>query len=390
MVDRERVEVFVWQHLSGSLWGQVGEIDKHQSLSFEDRYLRAGPWTLQASYDGQSAKVNRQSLLTFGFRDMPLYTGLVEHLGPQSDVRGKVTYDLAGVNAVALLEDPLAWPEPAVSLPSQQFTHYELSGVAEDVLSTMIRQQYGRLYDGGVYEATVAASRHRGASIEVRNRYRPLLQSIQYRCEVAELKPRVRLVPTAPGSTRANLTIDFEDTTDLSERVHLSQQIGTLKSWSQYDEVPQATRGIVAGAADKQIDRPLRQAIAADAEDAWGRRRETFIDARDMGRPENLPGRGDEELSDLAQQSSFNIETDDAAGMRYGRLFGVGDQVTVELAIGLPRAERLGAATVTSDSGGIKVSLKPGDPEADPNPLYTTGTILRRFRRWIRDLQQED
>lgn len=378
------IQASVWQQIDGPTWGKVGELAAWTSLSYEHRHLQAGQWSLVTSWNEQAAKLGKKRMITFDFRGQR-FTGVVEHLSPRLEDNG-IGMEIGGSDALTLLGDVADWPLPNAALSAQSTAHYTVKGAAETALGGLIDANYGRLYEGGVFQMAPVVSQGRGISVSLNERFSNLLTVVTEKCALANLGVRVGLVQNGAG-TRADLTTWFFQPQDRSVRVRLSQKIGTLRTWTQSDDAPTATRAI-AGGGGKGTTRIFRERIDAAAEDEWGRRREVFVDARDTTDTADLDERADSELVDATAQSSFELEATDAEGMRYGDHYVVSDSVAVEVldqSVVLP----LGAAAISADSSGVTVTLRPGNPDAS-DPLFAQAALFRSMRRRLRALETEE
>lgn len=386
-VTVDAVVVSVWQHFDGPTWAKVGEVAAWTSVSVEPRHLLPGPWTITMPFNAQVARINRRHILTFDFRGLR-FSGVIERLNPHSDDNGNAVLELSGVDAMTLLGDVLCWPVPDAALDAQTVARYVDSGPTETVLLSLIAANYSRHYGGRQFEAVYAASQGRGGTAKVSLRFHKLFDVVSTWCKTGDLGVRVGLKETT-GKTRADLTVDFYEPQDRSLRARLSHKVGTLRSWSESDDVPTATRMIEAGSGTGTA-RIFRPVVSDEAESAWGRRREAFADARDASDVEDLDARGAQDLADATTQSSFDLEAVDSKGMRFGEHFNVGDLVTIELMTGVSKVDRLNVVTVTSDSsGGLQVQLKPGNPDT-ATPLFALAALMRGLRKRVRDLELED
>ena len=385
------IAVGVWSHVSGSTWQRLTRIDRWSSLSYDMRHLQPGPWSLSMAYGdgGQADKIQKTSLLTFDARGQR-YTGAVETRGYSSDATtGKPILDVSGLDAMALLGDPLMYPVPTASLDAQTSAYYVASGAGETVIGDAIRANMNRLYQGGLFQVALSASQGRGGNVNLHQRFTPLLQLVADKAGIAGLGVRIGLTAASLTSTFADLTCEFYVPRDQSARVKLSQKAGTLRSWSQSDNAPTETRPVAAGGG-KLTARVFRQAVvASDAEAEWGRRKEVFLDARDTSDPATLDERAQSSVNDGAEQSSFDLESAEAAGMRFGDHFVTGDSVTVELLTGLSKVDRLNSIVITADGSGRSVQPRPGNPDGT-DPEFSQSAITRGIAKGLRGLQQEE
>lgn len=135
--------------------------------------------------------------------------------------------------------------------------------------------------------------------------------------------------------------------------------------------------------------RRYRQVSDIDAEAEWGRVREVLVTASGEDRNKALDEQGQQALDDQAAQTVFELETTEAAAMRYGIHYAVGDEVLVELVTGVSRTERVGAVRVTATpDSGVVVQTVPGDPDA-ANPLFALAALVRGLRRRVNQAQED-
>lgn len=400
----ESVDVTVWQHLDGPTWTQVGVIDDITSSMHEPRRLQSGPWTLQMPATQQTlplVSVATKRLFTFEYRGK-MFTGVVGHVGQESDDQGNQTVDLSGLDAMSLLGRVLCWPVPDQGLDAQGVARWTTTGNVEDVLTQLISANYSRDFAGTLYEAVVAPSQGRGgpATPPPSLRFHNLLDRVTAWCSNHGLGLSVGLVPHSDVSTRADLTISFHEPKDQSNRVYLSPELGTARAWSQADDAPTATRAIVAGGGVGAA-RIFRLVIDTDAEAVWGNCGTVFVDARDTSDPATLDARGLEELTNATAQSAFDLTAAEVKGTRYGDHFVVGDWVTINLP-GVDKVTTLGAATIETGSEGVTVAFVPGDPDTSATSSKKKAAvapwapvvakirpILQSLSKSVQNLQQE-
>jgi hypothetical protein len=378
----------VWRWLSGSTWGRVQELAGWETMNVEVRHLQAGPWALLLPYNDQARKIQLTDMLTFDYRGVRS-TGLVEHRGFSQAERGRIRMDLAGSDALALLSDADIRPDPTAPLGAQTKVYYDASGVPEDVLRTMISLEMDRLYLGEQYEVDVDPSLHRGKGTATEHaRFVNLLSEVTARCQAAGLGIRVGLVSDPGASNRATLRCWFYEPQDKSARVRLSHKVGTLRSWSQSDDAPKATRGVALGPGSGTA-RKFREVIRDDVEAVWKRKRETAVDAADSTTDADMDTRVTDELNNSAEQSSFDLTAVDAVGMRYGEHYGVGDLVAIELLTGVAKVDTLTVVVVKSDGAATSVELKPGNPDAQ-SAMFSQRAIVQGLSAQLRQLSARD
>lgn len=387
--------IAAWSHESGSTWRRFTEVDRWRSPSFERRDLQAGAWSMSLPFNAETDGIGQSSLLTVDFRS-DRYTARVDHAEVGVDSKGKPTLNLSGTDALSFLKDSDCWPVPSTPAVAGDVTqasaYYTDSGATETVLRRLIKVN---AIDRDGQPFTMADDQARGGSLSLKVRNTNLLEVVTRECRTAGLGVRVGLVSADPDSTTADLTCSFYVPRDRSKDFRISSAAGTLRSWSQSDDAPTATRALVAGGGEG-ADRMMRLVVDTAAEAASGRMVEMFVDARDIDKTASdaaaqLDKRGWQALAEAAAQSSSTIEATDAVGMRYdgGDLVQVSDWITVEPIEGQPSVQQLGAVVITQESGsGVKVSLVPGNPDGS-DPILRHAANLRRLRRDVNALQRE-
>lgn len=388
MSDDYPLRVSLWRRVPDTTqWSLVTDLTTWTACTVEPRYLDGGTWSLSMPYDVQGAKVDRRDLLTFdlirdGLEPVRLMTGVIKTKPVGADERGKVTQELAGVGALGLLGGVVAWPAPLSPWTAQPVARYDDTGPAEDVLRRLFDRNWNQRLGMG---AAIATSQGRGGTIKLSLRGHNMLNMARIKAEPAGLAFRMGLEPLT--DTRSQMRIEFYLPQDRSQRVWLSNDIGSLRTWTHEENAPTATRALVAGQGAGAA-RVFRQVTGPAQEVGWYWPIETFVDARDVDNTTDLDVRGREALADATATSVFDLEAVEAEGIRYGQHFTLGDTVTVDLATGVRATDVLRGVTVTGGEGGVKVRLLPGNPDA-ARPIYRQAAIIRGLRTDIAALQRE-
>jgi hypothetical protein len=358
----------------------VAVIPSWSGLDLQPRYNGAGTWTLTMPYDRWAAKVAPADVWTFDWRDLRV-TGLVESMEPGLDERGQLVLAVGGLEAFALLGDVLAWPNPALALTNQP-ERFRMQGAAETVLRTVL---HGNMVTRRADNLTVDASLGRGGSFTVNARFQPVMELVTA-VDAAGLGIKVGLVDDS--SLRATMRVSFFEGVDRSDRVRLSQAMGTLRAWKHANNAPTGTDIIVGGKGQgtaRLFVRVKDDAVAA----TWGRKREVFLDARDEAAAAVLTERGNEALVEAAASASFELDATDVRSMRFGEHYHLGDRVLVDLSTDVGQTETLRGAQIAADSSsGVTVKLIPGNPDAAPD--LKMAAILRAMRTRLRALEREE
>ena len=141
-----------------------------------------------------------------------------------------------------------------------------------------------------------------------------------------------------------------------------------------------------------EVNRRIVTVIESDRETEWGRIRESIVDAReedDQDSDAALVAKGTESLLESGTQRGFELEAVEAAGMRLGDHYSLGDDVLVEPMPGVSSVERLSGVKLAGSSAGLTVTLLPGDPNAT-DPMFRQAALVRDTRRRQASLEREE
>lgn len=248
MTVAESVRVGVWEkRAAGQGWGQVAEVQTWTDLAVAPRFNTPGPWSMTLPWNAQTARITKRHLLTVDFRGERT-TCVVERFGASSAEDGRPLLNVSGLDALTLLGDALGWGSPGNTLAEQRSVRYYETGPAETVLRQLIAVN---LVNRLGYEITLPASQGRGAEVTVNSPFDNVLPIVTEKATLAGIGVRAGLVNTT-GNTKAEFRVEFYTPADRSQRVKLSQRVGTLRSWKQEDLLPKATRAIVQAAKEQQ------------------------------------------------------------------------------------------------------------------------------------------
>ena len=173
--------------------------------------------------------------------------------------------------------------------------------------------------------------------------------------------------------------------TDRTASARLSRDYGNLLSSRTVLAAPSGTIVLVAGSGEGTA-RVIRTRENTQAATEWGRRVETFRDARDTSDNTTLDQRGDEALLESARTAAWNVDVIDTPGMNWPDAYAVGDLVTV-LTESVAVTDQVVAVELTYDEAGETVRPILGSSElADNSPdIYAT---VRRLRQRLDALER--
>lgn len=401
MVANDLPIVSVWAD-AGTQWNKVGEIAAYESLMFEPRNLEPGTWQMSLPYDDRAQALIPSRLVTIDWRGKTT-TWTVESFAPSADEQsGIAMLAVGGTAGMSILSRELAWPNPANSLATQPYIDPSATVTPVIAETFVLNQIQGNFVTRRGVTMTVPASGGRGATVQMRPNFDNLLELVLNavrasgqdvtRPTVPAFRVDVGLVRTAPGSLRANLTVVIKTPAALTGRARLSYRVGTIRSWTQTNTAPTATRVLVAGAGSgtTKVWRDVTTPDSIQAATDWGGHRVMFLQGPDSFDNPELDQAGKSQLSESVGTTALAVEAAEAPGLLAFQDYEVGDQVTVELMSNpqFPIVDNyVSGISVTVDSGGPQVVPSFGDPN-DLHPQLTMAQMIKAQRRRIRALEQ--
>lgn len=305
-----------------------------------------------------------------------------------------VRWLIGGDTDTVIMQDTLCWPQPTQPIGSQTDRDFVTAlnvPASNRVRTFFLANTVNRLAVPG---AAVEPPAHLGPQGRSRARFRELLDLAQEICgQDVNFQVRHR------ASDRA-LVLTFWEPEDKRLDIQFSPEVGTVHAWTFADAGPESTR-VIIGCGDEEEGRVFRQRTASQAglvgsrESDWGnvRRRETFLDARDL-KPDDeevdleneARNRGDAELTDKRRRQSFSVDVTDLPDEQtFGTHFGVGDLVRAYAVPGVPVDDLIEQVEWTVDADGgerTKVWIGPVD-----DPQERNARRERDMRRMIKNLE---
>jgi hypothetical protein len=267
------------------------------------------------------------------FSPQVLFSGPTVHPSRKRGIEnpdGTLTF--TGVTDDVLLDDSLAYPDPAtVNVSAQTKANDVQTGSTEALMRHYVDANIGPSAPSGrkrgmlQYVELEGANADRGVPTTQRSpRFANLLETLQSLAVEAPLGFRMVQVDD-------NIQFQIREVTDLRGTIRLDVNAGTLIAEETSQQGPTVTKPIVAGqgeGTDRQIiERTNAQAIADET--AWGRAIERFYDRRDTDDVLELEAKGDEELALGAGGTSAKVIPADDSTMRYMIDWAVGDWINV-------------------------------------------------------------
>jgi hypothetical protein len=240
---------------------------------------------------------------------------------------------ITGLGDIVLLRDRLAYPTPSTADVTAQTTAYDVrTGTAEDVIKAYVSDNFGPTAPTARKNAllTVETSLSRGATVKGSARFDVLFELLK---------------GLADASTNAGSTMGFDivqvgsalqfkvyQPTDRSAYIRMDIANNKLTETTYSLAQPKTTRAIVGGSGDgtARVFQERSSYVSLQAETAWARRMETFVDSRDSSDATTLATSGDAVLAtDGKAQITATVKPSDDQTMLFGQHYFLGDTVTV-------------------------------------------------------------
>lgn len=367
----------------------AGVCDAFTAMTVNLRHRAGGGWTATVPAAHPQADLfnpgGRIALWAPWSQAAPLMSGPVTSLAAVTpDAATPAVLTVAGLDDTTLLADRLVLPDPTSPMDSQGADAYwTYTGTAEAAIRTVVGVNAGR--DALVgrricdHDPTFRlAGATAGTVRNVRARFDNLLALIDQLAAIDNLAVRVYHPPGV-----RDLYLDVAETVDRSASVLLSFGVGTLKAATTTVTAPTATHVLVAGGGEGEARTLVERSDPALAV-AWGRRIETFRDARDTVDLDEMNQRGDETLAEAAATAGLSLDPTDLPGQQYGVHYGLGDTVRVQAA-GQTWTDIVTAVTIELTADGAATARPSvGNPDtADPR----SPAIYKRVRDLTRRLE---
>ena len=284
-----------------------------------------------------------------------------------------------------IFQSVTGWIIPGNGIRNQgddETSYYRLSGPAETVVKTAVSANADRL---GL-ELTVPATQGRGSNIEVSLRMHPLADRLYPAVDQAGIGVRV-VQKNTPTRT-------LEVYEPVTRGTVLTEASEVVVQGSYQIQPPTVTR-VVVGCGGEAAARDFFLFVDSAAEAQWGVVRESFVDARDLGRDEYpsdaeleaaAQPRAEEALLEGAAKTGLSVELAETEYFRFGSAFDVGDRISVQLNGAPVLTDRVREVTVswTPDEGLLVVPIIGDWQDSTDDQVYK---IVSAAARGVRNLR---
>lgn len=330
--------------------------------TFVSRFNNVGSWQVRLPFNHPMADLLR----TPNFGLIVTSPNGVEISGPMTSAVLEQASDnlqgdwvISGADDSLVLAERLAFPDPAVTDPgAQTVSHDSRSGVAESVLKAYVDANLVSVPTARkVAHMTVESDLGRGSAVSANARFDKLQDLLFPMAQTGGIGYTVE----QDGS---DLVFKVYEPVDRSSTIRMDLANNQLSKTTYSYLSPKATRAIVGGQGES-VERLFVETSTVEsvlAEGLWGRRIESFVDARSSAEITALQQAGDELLVDNGKTvESLSVTPSDDQRMRYGFDWGLGDRVTVVVG-------QIEAAAVVTEVGigiaadGVRISATIGTP----------------------------
>lgn len=360
-----RVEDLVVEVRDRSL-NRIGQITPENLVgaTFVARFNNVGSWSLTLPYGDPLGELLRQPgygiILTGPNGDTilsgPTLTAKLEQ--SQDDTEGN--WQIEGSGDAILLTDRLAYPTPSTADVTAQTDGYDIrTGAAETVIKEYVNVNLGPGAASGreVIGLTVESDQARGNTVFANARFNQMQELIYDLAQVGGIGYQLKQLGTA-------LEFLVFEPVDRSDIIRMDIQNRKLTSSVYSYGTAKLTRAIVAGRgeAENRLFTERSNSDSLNAEIAWNRRIERFIDARQSEDLNELKTAGDEALTDEGKTIvEMSVTPADETNMVYGVDWFLGDTVTV-VANDVEATAVVTEVGVNIGSDGVRVGATVGTP----------------------------
>lgn len=314
---------------------RVGQIP-WEDMDFEltDYFNNVGTWTLSLESDHPLAPVLRTpgaGIVVTLPNGYILTSGPVlspEDASTPTDIEGTLT--VTGVTDTTVLADMLSWPVPTSdTIEGQTASHDVRTGPVETLMHQYVNANAGPGAPTSRRKPRLVMGTNlgRGPTVKKSARFPKLGVLCNELASLGNLGFRVVQRGT-------NLVFETYAVEDRSAYIRLDIRNGTLSGQKVATAAPGATHVLVAGQGEG-VDRAFLLASTSASEAAaaaWRRRIERFVDQRQTDDETEYQDKADEILSEEGF-TQYQIQVvpldDETSGMRFGKDWNLGDQVTV-------------------------------------------------------------
>tara|TARA_R110000803_G_scaffold206879_1_gene274440 strand:- start:497 stop:2080 length:1584 start_codon:yes stop_codon:yes gene_type:complete len=313
---------------------RIGQIRPNDLVgaTFVVRFNNVGSWSIKLPYGHTLGELLR--LPGYGII-LTNYTGETILSGPtlsavltQSQNNTEGDWEISGSSDDIYLTERLTYPKPSTADVTAQTDDYDdRSGQAETVIKEYVSANMGAdaPVERQVAGLTIEADQGRGDLVAAAARFDNLQEFIYNLAQAGGIGYQLTQV-------LGQLNFSVFTPQDRSNTVRMDIANRKLSSAVLSYGTAKLTRAIVGGKGEAKnrsfIERTSSESLLAESD--WGRRIETFIDARGANNTDELQTAGDESLVDNGKTiTELSVTPSNDQNMVYGVDWFLGDKVTI-------------------------------------------------------------
>lgn len=321
------VTIFVMERTEAG-YSLTSTIDNYENLTFTQSFFNVGSFTFSMLADSPQAKyVNVDSFIIVAdnFGGPSLRVGVVQTVDRAIDEGSKKILRADGLEATCILSYRMVDPGTSAA-------RYTSTGTFEAAVKAMVDSQCGatatdanRRFPG----FTVAASSGRGPSYTFNERWSNLSEAVQKGCIAAEVGYRISwsgsslVFDTIHGLDRTlgngiNNPAVFSTDFDTVRESHFTLSRSNYKNYAY------------SGGMGVGTGRVIQPVYSTDSTPTGYKRREIFVDARDLSATADLTTRGTQALDEYQYESFVEAVINPFATFAQSSGAALGDLVTVQ------------------------------------------------------------
>jgi Siphovirus ReqiPepy6 Gp37-like protein len=389
----------VWAEILNSNLVSQGPI-QFVNLTAQLYYNAVGTWSMTVPYTDSlwnilmagdfMVNVNWRGLFSFGGKcEQPGYVDSIPGAAASGSGSGPFI-TLSGADYLALVANRIAYPNPAVAWASQVAAATD--AVTATPLETAIKHYVNVNLGPGAIAARrhslldIAASAARGSNVSYTVKFGSgvdlnLMDVI--RALIAQAGSGNAMgVQVTRNATTHRLTFDVYIPRNLSGKAWFSKSLGNLTAINFSLTDPTVTDALVQGSGTNFIQK------TATARTQWNAA-ENFIDATNETDVNNLNTTAQQALLTGGVGPIMNMTASDIPFLTFGRDYGLGDIVSVEVRPGSVYSDVVTGVTLTADPSqtpGINVVPTVGN---NANATATDQSIIGQLSTRIRALEKK-
>lgn len=373
---------------TGKLRGRI----RHSSITVNPLFNDVGTWSLTAQLTAKNAQAAAEGWrIWIPDSDGQVYGGPVTaasiKAGSDDSSRATFTVTLSGEDDMRSLRGRNAWPTPA-NAPSAQTTAYDTrTGQGSAILRQYVDNNAGpsARTERRVPGLSIGTDPAVGSTVTGNARFDVLLELLQnLAISAGGLGFRVAQI------SRTEREFQVYQPRDLRGPARFSMQLGNLRSLSWSLTAPTATT-IIGGGQGDLTDRAFISVSNSTDETAWGRV-EGFYDYGSAPTADDnaalLEG-AQQQLDQAISTRQVEAVPIDTPNLAWGRNWGLGDHITVDIYGGITMDGVVRGATITEQRGssGPLRTVKPLIGDLGATATTRQWQLLARALADIRRIQ---